>query len=209
MAVVSLIIAVTALCAWALAEALKRPRIEIRPAEWRRSTEPWIFAVVRVRNRPLSRVFRWFLVRQSAEGCEATVEFRKAGEADLAIPETTGRWSGTPQPLRIVGVDTTGQIVRIFDEAMVPPTIQIDLPPTDGGHELAVAVLRGDGSTYAWDATSYAYGPEWRNPEWALDRAVYEVTVRVRASGISKTTRLTLDNLSAEMARFRVTNRSE
>lgn len=180
MALVSLTIAIVALCAWALAEVWKRPRIEIRPAEWSRGTEPWVFAVVRVRNRPPSRVLRWFLVRQSAEGCEATIEFRRAGEADLAIPETQARWSGTPQPLRIVGVDTAGQIVKVFDQEMVPATTQIDLPPTEEGHELAVAFIRDDGSAYAWSATSYAYGMEWRNPEWAPTRRVRGDCARAR-----------------------------
>lgn len=154
-------------------------------------------------ERPLSRPWRWFLVRQSAEGLEAVIELRRAGELELAIPEVQGRWSGTPQPLRLVGVNEQGEPVYVFEESIVPQTVQITLPPTEEGHELAVVFLRDDGTAYAWSATSYAYGAEWRNPEWALERRVYEVTVRVRASGISKRKRFRLDNLSADFARFR------
>ena len=113
MALAALIVALVALFAWAGAEAVKRPRLEIRPAEWARSGDPWVFAVVRVRNRPLTRALRWFLVRQSAEGCEALIEFRRANEIVLAIPEVVGRWSGRPQPIKPAVV--RGKLVGIYD----------------------------------------------------------------------------------------------
>lgn len=205
MELAGLILAIVALGSWAGSEWLKRPRLEVLPATWARGQETWLFAVVCVRNRPLARPFRWLLIRQSAEGCKAEIEFRRPGEHELSLPEVQGRWSGTPQPIKLIGIDTLGQPVHTFDPQVVPLTTQITLPPTEQGHELGVAFIRDDGCAYAWGANSYAYGPEWRNPEWALDRAVYEVTVCVRASGIAKHVRFRLDNLSADMARFKIT----
>jgi len=66
-------------------EWLRKPRLEIKAERWNPSgPAPWSFAVVHVRNKPLPT---WVpLARMTAEGCRATVEFRKGEERDLARP---------------------------------------------------------------------------------------------------------------------------
>jgi hypothetical protein len=204
-------------------EWLKHPRLEIRRMAWRASAPvDWTFAAVRVYNRPLGRPWRWFLVRQSAEGCEVTLEFRRLGEKSLAIPAVGARWSSRPEPLRsqpisrsvsVRGAGSTGSsVARLqgptlvtfvpqFDLALVPDTRRMDVAPNEHGEEIAVAILRDDGKAYAWGAESYAY-PGWENPEWSLPRGEYEVLVRVEAAGIGVTQRFKLDNTTSDFARF-------
>jgi hypothetical protein len=88
-----------------------------------------------------------------------------------------------------------------YDETLVPQTLRMDVPASDVGQEVAVAVLRSDGTAHAWGAESYAF-PNWKNPNWDLKRKVYEVTVRVRASGLTASRRFRLDNLASDFAKF-------
>jgi hypothetical protein len=166
---------------------------------------------VEIHNRPLRWPLRLLVTRNSADGCEVTLEFRRQGEKALAISEVPARWSGHPQPIRSVPVIKTsessgGGAVEVdflphYDPTMVPGTLRFDVPATEAGQEVALAVLREDGTAHAWGAESYAY-PAWKNPNWALERRRYEVTVKVRASGISTSARFILDNLASDFARF-------
>jgi hypothetical protein len=213
MAILGIVLAAAALIIMFAVEWLKRPRLEIRAGLWRASLPvPWVFAAVEIRNRPLWRPLQAVLVRESALGCEVTLEFRVQGQKQLAIPEVAARWSGQPEPIRSVPVVTspnvgmtTGQanvtFVAHYDQTMVPQTLRFDVPAADVGQEVAIAMLRQDGTAHAWGAESYAF-PEWKNPVWQLQRQVYEVTVGVQASGISKSRRFLLDNLAPDFARF-------
>jgi hypothetical protein len=92
-------------------------------------------------------------------------------------------------------------MVAQFDPTILPQTVRFDVPSTQDGQEVAIAVLRQDGTAHAWGAESYAF-PEWKNPAWELKGQIYEVTVSARASGISKSRRFHLDNLVPDFARF-------
>ena len=212
MAIAGVVLAASALVLMVGVEWLKRPRLEILPTSWRASLPvPWVFAAVKIRNRPLWRPLQAVLVRNSALGCEVTLEIRVPGQTQLAIPEIAARWSGQPEPIRSVPMPApvspggSGQsrviMVAQYDPTMLPQTLRFDVPSTQDGQEIAIAVLRDDGTAHAWGAESYAF-PGWKNPVWELDRQVYEVTVRAQASGISKSRRFRLDNLAPDFARF-------
>jgi hypothetical protein len=178
-----------------LLELLRRPRLEIKPERWGPvGQHAWTFAVVHVRNKPLPG---WVpLARMSAEGCRATVEFRKFGDDSLAIPEVSARWSSQPQPIKRTLVEPPADlrpqlpagaafVEEHFDPQMVPQTLTLNVPASARWEEVAVAILLADGEAYAWAAESYAYAG-WRNPRWLLDRGVYDVTVRPAASTTSR-----------------------
>jgi len=213
MAIAGVVLAAAALFVMFAVEWLKRPRLEILPASWRASLPvPWVFAAVEIRNRPLWRPLQALLVRGSALGCEVILEFRTPGQKQLAIPEVAARWSGQPEPIKSVPVVTSpnvgsagGQadvtLVAQYDPTMVPQTLRFDVPAAKVGQEVAIAVLRNDGTAHAWGAESYAF-PNWKNPAWELKRQVYEVTVSAQASGISTSRRFQLDNLAYDFRRF-------
>ena len=79
-----------------------------------------------------------------------------------------------------------------------------DLPAGDRWEEIAIAILLQEGDAYGFGANSYQF-PLWRNPTWQLPRGVYTVTIKLDASGVSKTERFKLDNLKTDFARFRTT----
>lgn len=142
---------------------------------------------------------RWLLVRQAAQGCEVSVEFRMPGLPSIVIGPVAGRWSGQPEPIRSVPVlnPATGAVAFVshYDQTMVPQTLRMDVPAGGGGQEVGLAILRPDGTAHAWGAESYAY-PHWRNSAWALGAQMYELTVRVRGSGVLATRRFSLNNLA-------------
>jgi hypothetical protein len=82
-----------------LIKRLKRPSLEITAAEWR-TPGPLIrtFAVVRIRNKPVARPFR-FLRREVAQGCVVEIDFRQGANRDRVFPPIRGRWSSHPQPI--------------------------------------------------------------------------------------------------------------
>lgn len=182
-------------------------RIEIRAKDWNRP-EPWHFAVVDVRNAPSPR---WlpFASRDTAVGCRVSARFYRQGEPiTLPIP---CRWSDRPEPIRneLVDPGTLGAppgpplLLGIPDPTLVPASQVYDLPAGGRWEEVAVAVLR-DGQVHGWGAESYFY--DWRNPDWRLDRGVYDVDVRVEWQGKSKTGRFRLEYLSDDLPSFRLTD---
>ena len=204
MAIAGIVLGAAALVVMLLVEWLKRPRLEIAPARWQAAGPvPWTFAAVEVKNRPLFPLLRSFLVRDSAQSCEVTLEFREPGKRQLAIPSVPARWSAQPEPLRSVPVQgPSGTTFAVqYDPSLVPQSLRLDVPAGDTGREIGVAVLRSDGTAHAWGAQSYAY-VDWKNPDWVLQRQVYEVTVIARASGVTARHRFTLDNLAANFATF-------
>ena len=193
-------------------EWLRKPRIEVRAERWNPAGPfPWTFAVVHVRNRPLPS---WVpLARLTAESCRALIEFRRGEENDLAIPEIDARWSSRPEPIRQDLVDPPKDldapegaklVIQHFDPGAVSHTMTYDLPAGDRWEELAIAILHQEGDAYGFGANSYQFAL-WRNPTWQLPRGVYTVTIKLDASGVSKTERFKLDNLKTDFARFRTT----
>jgi hypothetical protein len=201
-------------------EWAKRPRLSIEPSEFAaQAPVAWTFAAVWVRNKPMPRVVRWFLVREAAQACRATVDFFTWGTDARAVPSVRGRWSGNPEPLRTVRVDTgptnamayaaSGQQPPVTFCAQYDPTLdpgEHDVRSSDGGEQVAVAVLRADGSrnAYAWGTESYAY-PLWEKPEWRLPHGTYKVVVSIEANGVSKQRAFKLEFLDNDFSKFRLT----
>lgn len=198
LAVVAIVLAVSI-------EWMRRPSLDIKADNWRaRGPVPWTFATVRVYNRPLPKPFSALIVRGTAECCEVTLEFREPGKSYLSLPQVPARWSSHPEPLRSIAIiDENGvpSMSTQYDPTVMTSTKRLDIPASDGGEEVAIAFLTSDGAAAAFGAESYAF-PGWMNPDWRLERRVYEVSVYVRGSGVSKKRRFSLDNLAVDFARF-------
>lgn len=211
MEVLGVILAVAAIALTLALEWLKRPRLEIRAKRWTADGPvPWHFACVEIVNQPLSRWFGSLLTRASAAGCTVAIEFRRVGSDELALPPLVGRWSGQPEPLRVEPIkDAAGavELIQMVDPTLIPAAARIDVAPGTQGEEVAVAVLRNDGHAYGWSTTSYLH-PEWRNPEWELDRGEYDVLVRAEAGGVMASTTLRLSFLTSSFGAFKLTERS-
>jgi hypothetical protein len=203
--IAGLILAIVGLIAIVLLEWLKRPRLEVTTRPWQpRAPMPWTFAVVDVRNKPLPGWLQGFLVRAGAIGCEVTLAFREEGAKGLAMPEVKARWSSQPEPLRATPtLGPAGNVVFVqhFDPSLVPQTLSFDVPAGDGGYEVALAIKREDGSANAFAADSYAY-QDWNNPDLELEKGTYEVTVAVNGSGVSRSKRFRLNNLTNDFGAF-------
>jgi hypothetical protein len=192
-------LSIAAILLVASVEWLKRPRLEIVARHWQATLPvPWTFAAVEVRNLPVIRALGWLLVRQPAQGCEVTTEFRTPGLPAIVVGPVAARWSAQPEPIRSVPVlnAKTGAIAFVshYDQTMVPQTLRMDVPAGGGGQEVGLAIQRPDGTAHAWEAESYAHA-DWKNPAWALGAQMYDVTVRVRGSGVSSSRRFSLNNL--------------
>lgn len=197
-------LAAAALALPVVIEAVKRPRIEMKVEPWvPQLPVQWQFATVWVRVRPLPRGLSALLVRESATGATTTIEFRQGGRR--VIPEVAARWSAQREPIEaeVKGYVAAQPIIELrYKPDAVPRTKVHDLAP-GRWEEVAVAVLRDDGEAYAFGAESYAY-PEWRRPEWKLERGEYDVTVRIESAGPSATRQFRLDNLAPDFNRFRL-----
>ena len=198
-------LAAAALALPVVIEVAKRPRIQIEPHVWTpQSAVPWTFATVYVRVAPLPRVARSMLVRQSAAGATVTIEFRQNGQ--LVLPEIAGRWSARREPVEpeiVTGPSGQPTVRWKFLPEQVPNSRTLDLAP-GRWEEVAVAIQRQDGTASAFAAESYAHS-DWRHQGWDLPRGVYDVTVRVASSGVSRARDFMLDNLAADFNRFRLT----
>jgi hypothetical protein len=211
----ALLVAAIGIALLVVVERLRRPRLEIRPATWDQ-VAPWKFAVVHVFNRPgMPRGFG-FLTRNSADGCEATLEFRKHGESELAFSPVAARWSSRPEPgAKVVlpqaavlsqaiaasagsspsMLSRTSQpfVVDVFDAGRAVESRSWDVAAGPRGQEIAVAVLTAADEAYAWGSESQRF-PNWDNPDWRLDQpGEYDVTVRLDASGVQAEESFTLE----------------
>jgi len=201
-------------------EWAKRPRLTIEAASFASSgPTAWTFAPVWVRNKPMTPLLRWFLSREPAQGCRATLDFYTWGTDARAIPSVPGRWSGNPEPLRRVRIEPSNKTVTASTGggshtvmqylAEYDPTIdsrEFDVRASEAGEQVAVAVLRADGSgdAYAWGTESYAY-PLWEKPEWRLVHGTYRVVVTIEANSMRKQREFKLEFLDNDFAKFRLT----
>ncbi|HVP75824.1 MAG TPA: hypothetical protein VMS63_07365 [Gaiellaceae bacterium] len=219
LAIAGFVVALAALLLTFALEWLKRPRLTVDASLFRPGgPTQWTFATVEVRNDPsMPWPFRMFLSRQSADACEVALEFRRSGEPALALPPIQGRWSSQPEPIRrepiVLPQDLRErgspdspqgpliQLIPAFDPAMAQASRRMDVAAADRGEQVAIAVLRHDGTAFAWGAESYAF-PGWQNPDWQLDRGTYDVTVRVRGSGVEVAKAFELPFLSGNFAAF-------
>ncbi len=203
--VLSAIAIVVAVILVLLVEWLKRPRPQIVPVIWQpERAVQWTFAAVKIYNRPLRWPLGALLLRSIATACEVSVEFRIPGGGELVMPPVAAGWSSQPEPLRSVLLPGSGgnpSFTLQYDSSMLPARRRLDIPAGSDGHEVAIAVLRSDGTAHAFGAESYAHAA-WKHPDWELRRQVYEVTVRAQASGVTTSGRFTLNYLAPDFATF-------
>lgn len=201
-------------------EWAKRPRLSIEPGEFfAQGPVAWTFAPVWVRNKQMPRLLRWFLAREAAQACRATLDFYTWGTDTKVMPSVPGRWSGNPEPLRAVRVDPDPTNAMAYAAAGQEPPVQFyaeydptldsrehDVRSSGDGEQVAVAVLRADGSgdAYAWGTESYAY-PKWDKPEWRLPHGTYKVVVTIESSSVAKQRTFKLEFLDNDFAKFRLT----
>jgi hypothetical protein len=199
-------------------EALKRPRLEIRPSPWSPSGPvPWTFAAVQVHNKPLGAPFNRLLSREAAQGCVVEIDFFRWGSEERVIPTVPGRWSSHPEPIRSVpsaagtgavysaSVSATGSAVSQTFSAVYDPSLdprEHDVPVSHAGEEVAVAIMMPRGA-FAFSTASYGFH-SFANPSWGLDRGTYRVLVRVRGSSLECERAFKLEYLTDDFAKFRL-----
>jgi hypothetical protein len=70
-------------------------------------------------------------------------------------------------------------LVVAYDPSLIKH--EQDVPVSDDGEEVAVAILLNDGNAFAFSEDSYAH-PGFANPAWQLTRGDYRVVIRVSGS---------------------------
>ena len=198
--VAALVVGIAALAVPFRIEWLKKPRLEIVPSTWL-PTGPvgWTFATVRVRNKPLTGTSSRLLTRQAAQGCTVDIDFFDWRDPDVRIRTTMpGRWSSHQQPIRSVpnvqpwllpsATGAPGNVsMPVPFDAEYDPTLDPrhhDVPVSEDGEEVAVAILLRRGEAFAFSTESYDH-PDFANPDWKLDHGTYRIVVRVHRSEVS------------------------
>jgi hypothetical protein len=167
-------------------------------------------------TNPLPRVFRWLLTREAAQGCVVWINVFNWSTGERIMEPIPGRWSKSSQPLRSIpspppqpvgsgaGTAIIDPSYRPFSEAFDPTLIQReqDVPVTEGGEEVSVAILRA-GEAFVFTDSSYAY-PAWGHPDLELKRGTYRIVVRARASSVVCEQAFKLEYLSDDFARFQL-----
>lgn len=180
------------------------PRLDIEPAQWAPAGPVfWTFATVRVKNKPLATWMRSVLRRDIAPRCTVTASFQ-----DAPFQPIEARWSTRPQPFRVkqdTDPRTGAPTLNVgYDETMVPETRELDLAPSPNGQEVAVAILRHDGTAYAFSAWSYRHMDKmWADPDLALTKGTtYSVVITASAGGDSVSRTFRLPFMSDDFSKF-------
>ena len=137
--------------------------------------------VVRVfiNARPLPRITRW-MMRAPALQCTAKISFNHLDGQDLFDRSMPGRWSNSPQPVQVVGVQNGNPIAVLDPHKLLTPS-RIDIHPGER-ESLDIAVrIDNDSDCYGWNNDAYIH--QWRNPEWRLAAGRYLVRVTVTSGG--------------------------
>ena len=132
-----------------------------------------------------------------------------------------GRWSSHQQPIRsvpnelpwmlpsVTGAPANVSMPAPFD-AEYDPTLDPrhhDVPVSEDGEEVAVAILlrRGEAfAAFAFSTESYDH-PDFTNPDWKLEHGTYRIVVRIRGSNISAQEQaFKLEYLDDDFTKFRL-----
>jgi hypothetical protein len=137
---------------------------------------------VRVFAKPLYWGTRW-MMRAPALQCRGDVSFHHLDGQYLYNREMRIRWTGTPEPLQVIGVDPTGQPITILDPYKIVAPSQVDIAPDEEESLDIVARFDNDAQCYGWSNESYSRS--WRNPAWLIPFGRYLVRVSIRSGGQS------------------------
>jgi hypothetical protein len=148
------------------------------------------FARILLFNKPL-----WWMVREAAIQCHATVRFRHLNGQEVPGGTMEGRWAGSPEPVAPSLVDNDGQqIGSLVDFALMTRASRIDVHPGDTEALDIAARFDNDLECYGWNNEAYFSYPRWRNPRRRLARGSYLVDVTVRSSGRTRSGHYVLMN---------------
>jgi hypothetical protein len=137
---------------------------------------------VRVLAEPLFWGARW-MMRAPAVQCRGEVSFHHFDGQYLYSREMHARWTGTPEPLQTIGVDSNGHPIAIPDPYKIVAPSEVDIAPNESESIDVVARFDSDAECYGWSNESYKRG--WRNPEWIIPSGRYLVRVSIRSGGLS------------------------
>jgi hypothetical protein len=163
-------------------EFLRRPILAFRVGnvgDGTRGSDSWRFLHVSVYNTTKPpRWLRFVLLpglppRYSASATQAWISYRLQGKEVLKLE---GRWSSTPEPL----IPTSRGV--LFDPSKVPGGQRENIPFGEGSAIAVGLKFDGDPEYFAFNSWSYGF-PKWKNPDWRLTKARYEVVVTVVTGG--------------------------
>lgn len=138
---------------------------------------------LRVRNRELGKLLSWFIHRQPARDCRASLRFVSKDGNPLTMPEMPGRWASSEQPVPLRGyVGQAQEPVVLIDHARYAAGSRMDIP-AGSSEVLDVAVhFDSDASAFGWTNSSYQF-PGGKNPLLQLPPGTYVVEAAVHAEG--------------------------
>jgi hypothetical protein len=191
-----------------LVEYLRRPRltlsIEPNPRDLYPPQPVRPANVVRpVRLTVTNKPGPWWMTRDPALRCQATITFHHLDGQDIFGRSMEGRWATSPEPTLIeitgevdqgtgtpvAGLGATPATVKhpiklyMRDSSRVTPISRIDIHAGESV-PLDVAVrCDADQECYGWNNWSYWSTPPWRNPDWKLGKGRYLIKVTVTSSG--------------------------
>lgn len=166
------------------------------------------FLRVWVLNRPMPRLFSWFLARSAAYHCTGAIQFHHLDDgASVVARAMPVRWVGSDEPFS-EHVLPDGGIVYLFDLGKYNAAFQRDCFP--GTAELVDVAGRYDDEEdcYGWSNESYLTAKGVRNPDFKLPKGRYLVKVTVYSSGEKASAVFTLEN-SSSRENFRLSSASE
>jgi hypothetical protein len=154
---------------------------------------------VRLSNKALPGWAKWTL-RAPALQCRAAITFHSPdNKQDIFGRAMEGRWTETPEPLRLEPATPEGQPI-----VMMPPWRGVVVYP--GESEVLDIAIRvdGDDNCYGWNDESYTCTPFGRNPNWKLPQGRYLVQVVVTSSGQKCDRWCSLINSASSLTAFRL-----
>jgi len=164
--------------------------------------EPYVALKVRVSNDSLPFAFFW-MQRQSARDCRATLHFLREDETPFIARPMPGRWAGSVQPVPLEGrIHPGAETIVIHDIARLTADSRIHIPAAEA-EALDVAVrFPAATDAFGWTNESYRYGG--RHPGFTLPTGRYLVDILVQSEGVKTQERFRIEN-DHTIDEFRVT----
>lgn len=181
---------------------MPRFKFDILPPEkvWRcdangKPIESYVSLKVRVSNKPLPFILRWWMQRQSARDCRATLRFlREKDESPFIVCPMVGRWADSVQPVPLHGIisirpNAGSQSIQageidFYDIDRLTPDSRIHIPAGES-EKLDIAVrFPTETDAFGWTNESYRYN--FQHPGFRLPAGRYVVEIIVRSEGVKK-----------------------
>ncbi len=164
-------------------------------------SNPWRSLRVKVSNERLPSWANW-LVRLPAQQCRAEIAFLRLDATPLFEKPTTGRWTGTQEPLVAFLSNDKGETIPVLtNPQMLTPAL--DVYPDDSELLDIVVRVEGEDLCYCWNDETYFYH-DWRNPHRVLGHGLYLVEVTISSSGRKRRGQFRLSN-DGPFTAFRLT----